>query len=92
VVAKQLQRDDIQNALEAVHSARDDDLAPAGLLERRVVVAADDDRLPLARGDLRQGGLDLGIERIASHDDDHRHILVDERERAVFEFSGEDTC
>lgn len=92
MVAKQLQRDDIQDPLKAVDSARDYNLAPAGLLERRVVIAADDDWLPLAGGNLREGRLDLGVERIAGHDDDYWHVLVDERERAVLEFTSEDTC
>jgi hypothetical protein len=62
VVAKQLQRDNIQNPLKAVDRGRDYNLAPAGLLECRVVLAADDDRLTLAGSNLREGRLDLGVE------------------------------
>ena len=62
VVAEQLQRDNIEDALKAVDRAGDDNLAPAGLLERRVVVAANDDWLTLAGSNLREGRLDLGIE------------------------------
>ena len=92
MVAKQLQRDDVQDPLKAVDSAGDYNLAPASLLEHRVVIAADDDWLALAGGDLREGRLDLGVERVAGHDDDYRHVLVDERERAVLKFTSEDTC
>lgn len=55
VVAKQLQRDNIQNPLEAVDRAGDYNLAPAGLLESRVVLATDDDWLTLAGSNLREG-------------------------------------
>ena len=92
MVAKQLQWDDIQDPLKAVDSARNYNLAPASLLERRVVIAADDDWLPLAGGNLGEGRLDLGVERIAGHNDDYWHVLVDERERTVLEFTSEDTC
>jgi len=92
VVAEQLQWDDVEDPLKAIDCARDYNLAPAGLLERRVVLTADDDWLSLAGGNLRKGRLNLGVERVACHDDDHRHVLVNEGERAVLEFAGEDTC
>jgi hypothetical protein len=34
--------------------------------------------------------LDLGVERVSSHDEDDRHVLIDKRERPVLEFTSED--
>jgi hypothetical protein len=39
---------------------------------------------------LGKGGLDFGIEGVFGHDDDDGHVFVDESERTVFEFTGED--
>lgn len=92
MVAKKLQRDNVQNSLKAIDRAGDYNLAPASLLEGRVVLTADNNRLSFAGSNLREGRLDLGVERVARHDDDHRHVLVDKREWAMLEFAGEDTC
>ena len=54
------------------------------------VLVANDDRLRLARGDLRVRGLHLGVERVLRHHDDYGHVLIDERERPVLELAGED--
>ena len=62
VVAKQLQRHNIQNPLKAVDGGGDYNLAPACFLERWVVIAADNDWLTLAGSNLSEGRLDLGIE------------------------------
>lgn len=90
MVTEQLERDDVQDTLQAIdglgHANR---LAALG--DALVVLVADDDRLGLARGDLRKGRLHLGVERILRHDDDHGHVLVDQGQGTVLELAGEDT-
>lgn len=46
MITQQLQRDDVQQPLETVHARRDPD-RPRVLVDARVVLVADDDRLPL---------------------------------------------
>ena len=46
--------------------------------------------LTLSSGNLSKGRLDLGIKRVSGHDEDDRHVLVDEREGSVLEFTSED--
>lgn len=46
--------------------------------------------LTLSSGDLSKRRLDLGVERVSSHDEDDRHVLIDERERSVLELTSED--
>lgn len=89
VITQQLERDDVQNALQHITRLRHTDRLRV-LRHRRVVLIADDDRLRLARRDLRERALHLRVQRVARHDDDHRHVLVDERERAVLELARED--
>ena len=61
VVREQLERDDVQEALEAVDGAgHADRLAP--LRDVLVVLVADDDRLRLAGRDLRVRALHLGVQ------------------------------
>ena len=46
--------------------------------------------LTLSSGDLSKRRLDLGVERVSSHDEDDRHVLVDKREGSVLELTSED--
>jgi len=46
--------------------------------------------LTLSSGDLSKRRLDLGVERVSSHDEDDRHVLVDKREWSVLELTSED--
>jgi hypothetical protein len=46
--------------------------------------------LTLSSGDLSKRRLDLGVERVSSHDEDDRHVLIDERERSVLELTSKD--
>ena len=89
MVTEQLQGYDVEQALEAVDGLRHADGfdIPRDAL---VTFVTYHDRLRLARGNLSEGRLDLGIERVTCHDDDHGHILIDKRERAVLEFASED--
>ena len=90
VVTEQLEGDNVEQTLEAV-----DALGHAYLLnilrDTLITLIAYDDGLGLARGNLREGRLDLGVERVTCHHNDHRHVLVDKRKRTVFQLSSEDT-
>lgn len=87
VITQQLERDDVQDTLQHITRLGHADRLRV-LRHRLVVLIADDDRLRLARRDLRERALHLRVQRIARHDDDHGHVLVDERERAVLQLAG----
>jgi hypothetical protein len=90
MVAQQLQWDDIQQSLQAIHSlGHPDGLYVLG--DTLIVLIAHNDRLRFASGDLGEGGLDFGVERVASHDDDNWHVLVNQSEWTVLQFPSEDT-
>ncbi len=90
MITEQLQRDDIQQPLQAIYSLGNAD--GLGILrDAFIILIAHNDGLRFAGRDLSKGGLNFGVERIASHDDDDWHILVDQSERAVFQFTGQDT-
>ena len=63
VVGEQLERDDVEDRLQAVDGARDVDEA-GRLVERVIRVGRDDDRRALAGGDLLECRLDLRVEGI----------------------------
>jgi hypothetical protein len=46
--------------------------------------------LTLSSGDLSKRRLDLGVERVSSHDEDDGHVLIDKREGSVLELTSED--
>ncbi len=75
--------------MQAVHGARHADRLRV-LREVSVALAADDDRCALRAVICDSALFHLRVQRVARHDDDHRHVLVDERERAVLELAGED--
>jgi len=90
VVAEELERNDVQQTLQAVDSLGDTN----GAGRRRdgfITLVAEHNRLGLARGDLSKGVLNLGVQRVLGHDDNDRHVLVNESERAVLEFTRENT-
>jgi len=90
MITEHLQGYDVEQALEAVDGLRHTDSLdiPRDAL---VTFVTYHDRLRLAGSNLGEGRLDLGIKRVTCHDDDHGHILIDKRERAVLEFASEDT-
>ena len=90
MVAEKLQGDNVEQTLEAVDALRHADLLNI-LRDTLITFIADDDGLGLARSDLGEGRLDLGIERVTCHHNDHRHVLIDKRKGSVFQLSGEDT-
>ena len=92
VVAQELQGNDIEQSLQTVDGPWNADRLRVPQESRVVVVVANDHRSCLSRSDLRKRGLDFGEERIPGHDNDDRHVFIDQRERAVLEFSGKDTC
>lgn len=90
MVAQQLQGNDVQQSLQAVNRLRHSDRLRVGG-DVLVILVAENDGLGLARGDLRESVLDLGVERVLGHDDEHGHVLVNQGKRAVLEFTGKDS-
>ena len=90
MIAEQLQGDDVEQTLEAVDRLRHADSLDI-LCNTIIALVAYDDGMRLAGRNLGEGGLDLRIERVTCHDDDHGHVLIDKRERAVLQLPGEDT-
>jgi hypothetical protein len=90
MVAEQLQRDNVEQTLEAVDRLRHSDLLNI-LRDTLITLIAYDDGLSLARSNLGERRLDLGVEGVTCHHNDHRHVLVDKRKRTVFQLPSEDT-
>lgn len=93
MITQQLQWDDVQNTLQAIDRLRNADrlVLGGGGGDQWIVLATDDDGFTLASGDLSERGLNFGIKRVAGHDENDGHVLVDERQRTVLEFSSENT-
>jgi hypothetical protein len=98
MVTEQLERDNVQDTLQAVDGLRDQNslVATAAILietinEGSVIVAADDDGCSLSGGHLGKGRLYLGVEGVTGHDDDDGHVLINQSKRTVLELSGKDT-
>jgi hypothetical protein len=90
VVTEQLQRNHVQQSLQAVYSFGYADRLN-GFGDTFIILVAKDDRLRFAGGDLSKGGLNFGVKRVLGHDDDDRHVLVNQSQRAMFQFTSEDT-
>ena len=91
MIAQELQRDDVEQSLQTVNSLRNADRLDMLQEFRVVVIVANDHRSCLSCGDLRKCGFNFSKEGISGHHDDDWHVLVDQRERAVFKFPGKDT-
>lgn len=103
VIAEELERDNVQDTLETVDGGRDDDGLVSGSAEHEawdslgislegwVILRADDDGSTFPSGDLSESRLDFFEMRIAGHDDDDWHVLVDQGKRTVLEFTGKNT-
>jgi len=92
VVAQELQWNDVEQSLQTVDGLWNPDRLRVLQEPRVVVVVANDHWSCLSRSDLRKRGLNLCEERIPGHNNDDRHVLINQRERAVLEFSGKDSC
>ena len=89
VVTQELQRDDVQEPLQSIDSLGYTDCLHT-LLDAIITVVANDDGLGFASGDLCKGRLNLGVQRILRHDDDHGHVFVNQGQRTVLQFTRED--
>jgi hypothetical protein len=89
VVTEQLQGYNVEQTLKAVDGLRHADSLNI-LRDTLITLIAYDDGLGLARGNLGERRLDLGVESVTCHNDDHRHVLVDKRERSVFQLPSKD--
>lgn len=118
VVRQELQRNDVDQTLQAVDSAGDTDgpilgingvvlfvanndwknaksrsrMRNFGSLKRQVAESIERlTGLTLSGSHLGQSALNLGVERILSHDEDDGQVLVDQGKRSVLELSSKDT-
>jgi len=87
VVREELHRDDVDDRLKAVggRGYSDDFFGVFGNF--RVLFREDDDRTALPRSDLLHRGPRSIDQPIASGDDDHGNIFVDEGKRPVLQFA-----
>lgn len=77
MVTQQLQRNDVEQALQTVDGLGHTDCFTT-LRDTLILLSADDDRLRLTGCDLCERGLDLGVQRVLGHDDNDGHVLVNE--------------
>jgi hypothetical protein len=90
VVAEELKGNDVKEALKRINGLGD--AKSSGISgDTLVAFVTQNNGARLASGDLSKGGLNLGVQRILSHDDNDGHVLVDEGEGAMLEFTGKDT-
>lgn len=90
VVAENLERNDVQQALKAVDGLGNTNCLDVGG-DGIVTLVAKDDGLGLAGSDLSERRLDLGVERVLGHDDDNWHVLVDQSKGTVLELASQNT-
>jgi hypothetical protein len=90
VIAEQLQGDDVQQALHTVNSLGNTDCLRARG-DALVTIIAQDDGLAITSGNLGEGGLDFGIQGVFGHDDDHGHVLIDQREGPMLKLSSQNS-
>lgn len=90
IIAQQLGRDDVQQALQSVDSLGNTDCLDT-LGNCLIAIIADDNGLRLAGSDLSEGGLDLGAEEVKGHDDYNGYVFVDQGEGSVIHFTSEYT-
>lgn len=89
VVTEELQRNDVQEPLHNIDSLGYTDGLDT-LLDAIITIVADNDGMGFASGDLCKGRLNLGVQRILRHDDDHRHVFVNQGQWTVLQFTRED--
>lgn len=89
-ISHQLQRDHVDETLEAIDRARD--LNPLCLVGRELGLTdvADDNGLALASDDLLVRVEGLGEDVVAGQDHDDWQVLIDEGENTMLEFAGHD--
>lgn len=85
VVAEQLHGDDGQEALQTVDGLRhSQDPRRVGRRQPSVAFIRDHNRGAFTRRHLLQSRLDLGVKRILRHDQNDRHIFVNQSQRSMF--------
>ena len=89
VVTEELQRNDVQEPLKNIDSLWYTDGLNT-LLDAIITFVTNDNGLGFASGDLGEGRLNLGIQRILRHDNDHGHVFVDQGQRTVLQFTSKD--
>lgn len=75
VVRQELERDDGQETLETVNGLGNTDGLGLGV-DGIITLVADDDGLTLAGSDLLQSRADLGVQRVAGHNQNDGHVLI----------------
>jgi hypothetical protein len=89
MIAQKLEGYNVKQTLQTVHSFW---YTNSLCISRDAVVTlvAEDNRLCFAGSNLGKCRLNLGVQRILGHNNDNRHVLVDQGKRAVLELSGKD--
>jgi hypothetical protein len=88
VVGEQLERRCDDHGCEQLGDARDEQDAVGVLGDRLVPLARDRDHPRSASADLLDVRQDLGVDVALGRDRDHRHTVLDERDRPVLELAG----
>ena len=88
MVGQQLQWNGVQYGRQDAGVLGQQDDLHALLAAALGVLVGEHEQLATARLDLLQIGLELAQQRVVGRDRDHRHVLVDKRERAVLQLAG----
>jgi len=90
MVAKELERNDVKETLKSIHGLGN---ADSGRVrgDALITVITKNDRPSLTSSDLSECRLNLGVQGILCHDDNDRHVLINERKRTMFEFASKNT-
>ncbi len=91
MIRKKLKWNNVQDTLKTVHRLGDAN-CPILFGYTLVILVANDDGLSFASGNLGKSRLNLGVQRVPSHDDDHWQILINESQRTVLQLSSKDAC
>lgn len=87
MIGEKLQRNDGQDTLKSVYSARDADEPLAQVVGLIVALVADDDRVATARVHLLVSVEALGLDRIVHDDHEDWHVRVDHGQWAVLQLA-----
>lgn len=98
MVTQELKRDNVEDALQAVDGVRHENglVGSTGVFihaidDCSIIIVANNDWRAFTSGDLSERRLDFWIVRVTGHDNDDGHVLIDEGERTMLEFTSKNT-